>query len=91
MPYYNYICIECNHEWEDFKKISEREIPMKQPCPNCKVEGKIETRLYESAPIGDVVRLGMHKPDSAFKERMQMIHERTPGSRLDKTSTITKI
>jgi len=42
-----------------------------------------------SAPVMmDPVRAGVRRPDNGFKEVLQRIHEKTPGSRLDKTSNI---
>lgn len=91
MPYYNYICLDCEAEWEAFRKISERLDPTNEPCPTCQCRGRIETRVYGAPSVGDAFKLGISKPDGAFKERLQRIHERAPGSQLDKTSTITKI
>jgi hypothetical protein len=35
-----------------------------------------------SAAIGDPVRLGIRKHDNGFREVLQKIHEKAPGSRL---------
>lgn len=41
-----------------------------------------------SAPaICDAVRIGVKKVDTGFKEVLQKIHKRTPGSQLDKFSS----
>lgn len=32
MPTYNYLCPNCNHDWEAFIPISKRH---KQKCPKC--------------------------------------------------------
>lgn len=66
-------------------------IPLEHPCPNCSEVGCIETRIYHAPLFGDPVRLGVSKTDNGFKEVLQRIHERTAGSQLDKTSTITKL
>ena len=35
MPYYDYQCTSCKHEFETCMKISERHIPTQEPCPDC--------------------------------------------------------
>jgi putative FmdB family regulatory protein len=91
IPTYNYICTACNHEWEEFQKIANMNAPLACECPSCKELGRIEKRIYHAPPLGDSVRLGISKTDGGFKDVMKNIHHRTPGSMLDKTSTITKI
>lgn len=49
MPYYSYRCSKCSHKFEDFKKIDDREEPIKHPCPSCGSEGTI---TIEIAPVG---------------------------------------
>ena len=46
----------------------------------------IESMLGMNALI-DPVRLGIRRPDQGFKEVLQKIHEKTPGSQLNKTSS----
>jgi hypothetical protein len=90
MPFYDYKC-ECGHEWQEFKKIANMLDPISLPCPSCNECGKV-TKPFSGIPgFGDPTRLGLKKPDSGFKDLMQRIHERTPGSNLDKSSTITKL
>jgi hypothetical protein len=56
-------------------KISEREEFLKE-------NPELETYI-SSITIGDPVRLGVRKIDNGFKEVLQKIHTRTPGSTLD--------
>lgn len=91
IPTYNYICTACNHEWEEFRKIAEMNAPLDGECSACKATGKIEKRIYHAPPLGDAVRLGLTKPDNGFKDVLRNIHHRSPGSVLDKSSTITKL
>jgi hypothetical protein len=46
-------------------------------------------RYYDGvAPaMGDPVRLGVTKTDTGFKEVLSKIHEKTPGSQLNKISS----
>lgn len=80
MPNYDIQCNDCDNVFEVFCKISERN-DVKE-CPNC---NSLETEQKPSAPrIGDAVRLGITKPDNGFKEVLQKIHSRTPGSVLNR-------
>lgn len=44
--------------------------------------------VVSATPLGDPVRLGVRKPDGGFKEVLQKIHSKTPGSRLNTTADI---
>ena len=35
MPFYEYECSECSHEFEEFKTIAKYDEPLKEPCPSC--------------------------------------------------------
>lgn len=77
MPTYDYQCDKCEHHFEEILKISEREEPLKNPCPNCKAEESIQ--LCMTAPfIGDPVRQGVTKMDGKLKERLQEIKRKHP-------------
>ena len=41
MPLYNFECEACSYSYEEFRTIAEMDIPLKEPCPNCKEKGKI--------------------------------------------------
>ena len=44
---------------------------------------------FDSVPsLVDPVRIGVRKTDNGFKEVLQKIHSKTPGSRLNKTAGI---
>ena len=32
MPYYDYVCEKCGHEFEESLKIADRDAPTEQPC-----------------------------------------------------------
>jgi hypothetical protein len=57
--------------------ISTRELFLKEN-PN------IESVITSAPMVVDPVRVGVRKRDSGFKEVLQKIHERTPGSDLKK-------
>ncbi len=92
MPSYDYICSACNKNWDEMHSITDRKIPESRPCPKCGSENTVEQSIVISPlSIGDPVRMGHIKPPKAFQDRLQQIHNKTPGSRMDKTSTITPI
>ena len=35
MPTYEYECRECNHQFESFQWLENRNVPTKEPCPCC--------------------------------------------------------
>jgi len=61
MPTYLFLNTETNEEFEEFMTISERDTYLK--------EHENIVQLVNGAPaIGDVVRLGLKKPDSSFRD-----------------------
>jgi len=91
MPTYDYRCNDCSHQWEGIRKIAEMDAPTHEPCPSCGETGNIGRVLMGAPSFGDPVRLGKIKPDNGFKEVLQKIHSRTPGSQLDQSSTLKGI
>lgn len=83
MPMYDYQCPACNHEFEKNVKIANME--ESQECPECQTAS---SRVIRGAPsLGDPVRLGLHKPSDAFRDRLREIDKRTPGSQLKYNSS----
>lgn len=41
MPYYDYVCEKCHHEFNKFELIDNRDNPVKEACPSCKKIGAI--------------------------------------------------
>lgn len=86
MPLYNFECEACSHNYEEFRTIAEMDIPLQEPCPNCKEKGKI-IRLVGSPNSIDPVRLestkGRLKPSKEFTEVMQRIKRKHPASNFE--------
>lgn len=78
MPLYDFRNKDTGEVFEKFMSIAAKEEYLKEN-PN------IESMLGMNALI-DPVRLGVRKADNGFKEVLQRIHEKTPGSTLNKTS-----
>ena len=63
--------------------------PTEEPCSEC--GGSVEKVILGAPSLGDAIRLGVTRPDSGMKEVLQKIHERTPGSKLNSVSQLTRI
>lgn len=81
MPTYDFRNKDTGEVFTQTMKIAEKEQFL---ADNPHIE---QTHL--SAPAtGDPVRLGVRKTDNGFKEVLQKIHSRTPGSQLNRTTKI---
>lgn len=81
MPTYDFRNKDTGEVFERVMKIAEKEQFLKD---NPNIEGYIG-----SAPaLGDSVRLGIKKTDNGFKDVLQQIHARTPGSNLNTIANI---
>ena len=36
MPNYSYICLNCEHTFDETHLMKDHDLPMKKPCPKCK-------------------------------------------------------
>ena len=81
MPYYDYHCISCEHEFELCMKISERNGPTEEPCPNC---SESEVKLKLATPIvGDPWRFAGKKPYEGFRDRLREMKKHHRGNTID--------
>lgn len=78
MPTYTFKNTETNEEFDKFMSISAREEYLKE---NPHIQPVITAVAFV-----DPVRIGVRKKDSGFKEVLQKIHERAPGSDLKKNN-----
>lgn len=90
MPTYSYSCSNCNHTWDGLYKIADRKSPEIEPCPNCKAENSVSQQV-SPVSFGDPVRMGFAGKDRGFRDVIEKVHMKTPGSQLDKLSTINKL
>lgn len=79
MPLYDFRNKETGEVFEKMLSISAKEEYLKEN-PN------IESVIVGTPPLIDPVRLGVRKTDQGFKEVLQRIHEKTPGSTLNQTA-----
>jgi len=73
MPTYDYICNECNITFDKILKISDRELPTKEPCPNCSQSDTIELCITAPSLMSPFRVDGLKKPTGQFRDRMQQI------------------
>jgi len=64
-PNYNFINMTTNEEFVEFMTISERDEFLKN---NPEI-----SQALSSPSIGDSIRLGLKKPDNAFRDRLREI------------------
>lgn len=79
MPLYEFRNNDTGEVFEKLMSLSSKEDYLKEN-PN------IESVITSAPPLIDSVRLGVRKTDQGFKEVLQRIHEKTPGSTLNKTT-----
>lgn len=81
MPLYEFRNKETGEVVEKFMGIQAR-LDFLEANPN------MEPLISGGSTFIDPVRLGVRKPDQGFKEVLQRIHEKTPGSQLDKSTNV---
>jgi len=85
MPLYDYECQLCEHSFEEFRTIAEMDIPLENPCPDCK-KGEVK-RIIGSTRLSDPTLLesskGRVKPTSEFREVMTRIKKNHPSSNFE--------
>lgn len=81
MPTYEFICSACQKTFEKQLKIADRELPINQPCPECKAEGTV-ARHYGNTSIewSDPWQLGRKKPPSDWREFINKLKKDNPGA-----------
>lgn len=78
MPLYDFKDTKTGEVFEKFMSIASKEEYLKE-------NPHIEPFISGLPPLIDPVVLGVRKTDQGFKEVMQKIHARSPGSELNKT------
>ena len=73
MPMYEYICDSCNHNFEEYLSIDNRENPTKEPCPECK--DKNVRKGVSATTMGVDMKL---KPPGWFQDKLSVMKDYTP-------------
>lgn len=84
MPIYEFKNHDTDEVFTKFMSILEKEEYLKNNT-------NIQSYFSTFPGIGDSVRLGIKKPDAAWKEVLQKIDSRAPGSTLRDHSTLTRL
>lgn len=75
MPTYDYKCAKCEHLFEEYRSIAERDAPCLSKCPSCSKKGHV-VREFNSAPCAAVdTTLG---PGKDFKTVMEKVKRGVP-------------
>ena len=85
MPLYDFECKKCEAIFEVTCKIAEKDD--KHACPECK-STKTESIILSAPMLADSFSLGINAKQKGFREVLNKIHKRTPGSTLDKTTNL---
>jgi hypothetical protein len=81
MPTYDFRNKDTGEVFEKIMRISEMEQYLSD-------NPSIEIYHSQGPALGDPVRLGIRKVDKGFKEVLQKIHSKTPGSQLNTLADI---
>lgn len=69
MPTYDYICLDCSHEFEKFQKMSD---PLLEVCPKC--NGTLQRKIGSGAGLlfkGSGFYITDYKKDSGSKNNSE--------------------
>jgi len=94
VPTYDYFCSSCEKVWEAFHTIANRKTPEDIPCPHCMCDTVKQTIVHTNLSVSHVSetsRAFKKLNNSKFSEKMNQIHQSTPGSQMDKTSSIVHV
>lgn len=84
MPLYDFQCSECKQYFEVRCKIAER--TQKKECPAC---GSLNTtQAFISAPQVNADPISNNQHRKGFREVLNKIHQKSPGSTLNKTTEL---
>jgi len=73
MPWYDYQCRNCEHEFTEVLRMDDRKKPTRRKCPEC--GRKMVKILLGTLAIADSVNIGRTKPDNAYSEVVSKINE----------------
>jgi putative FmdB family regulatory protein len=81
MPLYEYICNSCQHVFDEFSSIADRNLPTEKPCPSC---GEMSvTQKVGVTPLADPVRLGRIKAPEGFRDVLRNVKKNTYGCKFN--------
>ena len=91
MPWYDFQCRSCDHEFTEVLKMDDRDKPTRKKCPGC--GRKTVSKLIGNVVMGDAVNLdgGGERPDDSYREVISRINEREgiKGTRYELSDRMT--
>ena len=75
MPWYDYQCRSCEHEFTEVLMMEDRDKPTRKKCPDC--GKKTVSKMLGNLMVGDPMNLGLVKPSSSYTEVVEKIRENT--------------
>lgn len=77
MPLYEYHCTSCDHKFDQYQKVDERDKPTKEGCPECK-KLTVEKMLARVSGIVDPITVGNLRTSHEFNDRVKEIKKKNP-------------
>ena len=75
MPSYDYQCKACNHVFTKFSKISERNVPTENPCPECGAEESVSQAIGAVPMSYSGSMSNLRKAGDGWKEVLSKVKE----------------
>ena len=75
MPWYDYECEICGHEFTEVFQMDDRKIPVENGCPECGKDGV--RQLIGNVMMADPANIGAsgRRPDNSYSEVVSKINE----------------
>ncbi len=82
---YDYQCSKCDHVFERSLKITDRELPLFEACPNCERVGYVQKVILTPTEFGSSERLsaGNVKISDGFKDVLTAVKNGNRGSTIE--------